>query len=111
MGKEWKKVKLKDFIEFNPRETLKKNEIARYIEMLNLQYFQREILGFEFKEYKGGTKFRNGDTLFARITPCLENGKTAYMSCLGEDEVAFGSTEYIILREKEKKLIKNIFII
>lgn len=101
MKKGWKKVKLGDFIEFNPKETLSKKTVAKYIEMANLQCFMRDILGYELKEYNGGTKFRNGDTLVARITPCLENGKTAYISCLEDDELAFGSTEYIILREKE----------
>ena len=51
--------------------------------------------------YTGGSKFRNGDTLMARITPCLENGKTAYVSMLDEDEVGFGSTEYIVFRNIE----------
>lgn len=50
--------------------------------------------------YRGGMKFKNGDTLIARITPCLENGKTAYVDILNNDEVAFGSTEFIVLREK-----------
>lgn len=97
----WRRVKLNEIINFNPKETLKKNTVAKYIEMANLQCFSRNILGYEEKEYKGGTKFRNGDTLLARITPCLENGKTAYINCLEKNEVAFGSTEYIILREKE----------
>jgi len=51
--------------------------------------------------YSGGTKFRNGDTIMARITPCLENGKTAKVGILEEGEVAFGSTEYIVFRAKE----------
>ena len=51
-----------------------------------------------FDEYKGGTKFRNGDTIMARITPCLENGKIAKVSVLSDDEVGFGSTEYIVFR-------------
>ena len=50
-------------------------------------------------------KFRNGDTLLARITPCLENGKTAYVDILNEDEVGFGSTEYIVLRAIPQKTI------
>ncbi|MGL6099698.1 MAG: restriction endonuclease subunit S [Fusobacteriaceae bacterium] len=97
----WKRVKLSEFINFNPRETLKKNTVAKYIEMANLQCFSRAISGYEEKEYKGGTKFKNGDTLLARITPCLQNGKTAYINCLEENEIAFGSTEYIVLREKQ----------
>ena len=55
----------------------------------------------ELSEFNGGSKFRNGDTIMARITPCLENGKTAEISILGENEVGFGSTEFIVLRKKE----------
>lgn len=97
----WRKVKLGDVIDFNPKETLKKNTISKYVEMAQLQCFARNIIGYSFREYKGGTKFRNGDTLLARITPCLENGKTAFVDILEEDEVGFGSTEYIVLRKKE----------
>jgi type I restriction enzyme S subunit len=52
------------------------------------------------REFSSGTKFRNGDTLLARITPCLENGKTAYINCLPNDQVAWGSTEFIVMRSK-----------
>ena len=52
---------------------------------------------WEQKVYNGGMKFQNGDTIMARITPCLENGKTAYINFLGDKEIAFGSTEYIVL--------------
>ena len=103
----WRKVKLGDIIDFNPKETLKKNTISKYVEMAQLQCFARNIIGYSFKEYKGGTKFRNGDTLLARITPCLENGKTAFVDILEEDEVGFGSTEYIVLRKKEGYTDKN----
>jgi type I restriction enzyme S subunit len=47
-----------------------------------------------------GGAFRNGDTLFARITPCLENGKTSFVQCLADDEVASGSTEFIVMRAR-----------
>ena len=52
------------------------------------------------KAYNGGVKFVNGDTILARITPCLENGKAGYINFLEQDEVAFGSTEYIVLTSK-----------
>ena len=48
-----------------------------------------------------GSTFRNGDTIMARITPCLENGKTAKVDILDENEIGFGSTEYIVFRAKE----------
>lgn len=63
-----------------------------------LQPFTRAISDYETAKYSGGSKFRNGDTLMARITPCLENGKTAYVSILDDGEVGFGSTEYIVFR-------------
>ena len=56
--------------------------------------------GWDMKEYNGGMKFQNGDTLMARITPCLENGKVAYINFLEENEVAFGSTEYIVIASR-----------
>jgi len=98
---EWREVKLKEIIDFNPRESLSKGEIAKKIPMENIEPFKKKISGFEEVEYKGGTKFRNGDTLLARITPSLENGKTAKVDILNEDEVAFGSTEFIVLRAKD----------
>ena len=66
--------------------------------MDKLQPFCRDIPGFEMEAFSGGTKFRNGDTIMA---PCLENGKTAKVDVLDDDEVGFGSTEYIVFRAKE----------
>ena len=59
------------------------------------------ITEIEEKTGNSGAKFKNGDTLFARITPCLENGRTGFVQFLpNDDEVAFGSTEFIVLRSK-----------
>lgn len=102
MQSEWKKVKLSDLIEFNPQENLKKGSIAKKITMDKLLPFYRDIASYELEPFNGGTKFRNGDTLMARITPCLENGKTAKVKILEDEEIGFGSTEYIILRAKNK---------
>ena len=82
--------------------SLKKGTIAKYVEMANLAVFQRQIQNFELKSYNGGSKFQNNDTLLARITPCLENGKTAFVNIFEDDEIGFGSTEYIVLRAKDK---------
>lgn len=101
----YKKVKLGDVIEFNPKETLKKNDIAKKIPMDALTPFTRKIDYFELSEFKGGTKFKNNDTLMARITPCLENGKTSFVDVLEENEVGFGSTEYFVLRAKEEEIL------
>lgn len=103
----WKEVKLGEVVQFNPRESIVKGTISKKIGMDKLIPFQRKINGFELAEFKGGTKFRNGDTLLARITPCLENGKTAQVTNLSDGEIAFGSTEYIILREKMNYTTSN----
>lgn len=95
--------RLKDFIQFNPKEKLPKGAIARKITMEQLSPNNRYVESNIFEEFKGGSKFRNGDTIMARITPCLENGKTAYITSLNENELAFGSTEFIVFREIEGK--------
>lgn len=107
MSKEWKEVRLGDVIEFNPKETIKKGTISKKVGMGMLNPFQRKIEGFEITEYKSGTKFRNGDTLLARITPCLENGKTAQVAILDDNEIGFGSTEFIVLRQKPKHTVND----
>lgn len=97
----WRTEKLSVCIEINPREALNKGVLAKKVGMDKLQPFCRDISEYEITEYSGGVKFRNGDTVMARITPCLENGKTAMISIFDENEVGFGSTEYIVFRAKE----------
>ncbi len=97
----WTTKKLSEIVLFNPRETIKKGILAKKIAMDTLVPFCRNVPSFELTEYNGGTKFRNGDTIMARITPCLENGKTAKVSILDDNEVGFGSTEYIVFRAIE----------
>ena len=101
MKSEWKTMKLSDIALFNPRESIKKGQLAKKIAMDKLQPFNRDIPEFSIEEFKGVTKFRNGDILMARITPCLENGKIAKVNILDEDEIGFGSTEYIVFRAIE----------
>ena len=98
---EWREQMLSEFMHFNPRTPLLKGSIAKKVAMEHLASFNRKIQGYEEGIFKGGAKFKNGDTLVARITPCLENGKTAYVDFLSDNEVAFGSTEFIVLRAKE----------
>lgn len=86
--------------EFNPSEQLKKGVLAKCVPMAKLKEFQRKITGYELKPFSGGAKFRNGDILVAKITPCLENGKTAFVDILADNEIAFGSTEFIVLRAR-----------
>ena len=95
------KYKLSEIAEINPRESLPKGKMAKKVSMDSLQPFCSDIPGYSIEPYSGGTKFRNGDTIMARITPCLENGKTSQVRILDDNEIAFGSTEYIVFRAKE----------
>lgn len=98
MKSDWQVKKLSDLVEFNPTERLPKGAIAKKIPMDILQPFTKDIFQYELQPYNGGAKFRNGDTIMARITPCLENGKVSKVNILTQGEVGFGSTEYIVLR-------------
>lgn len=100
MRSEWKTYKAEDFIEFNPRLTIRKGETATKVSMDKLQPFTKAIPEVEQTAFSGGSKFCNGDTIMARITPCLENGKTAFVDNLQDGEVAFGSTEFIVMRAR-----------
>jgi type I restriction enzyme S subunit len=101
MPKGWTITTLGEVAQINPSESLSKGEIAKYVPMESIAPFTRRISKYESKEFNGGMKFRNGDTLLARITPCLENGKTSFVDILENEEVGFGSTEYIVIREKK----------
>lgn len=100
-------LKLKNYIELNPKEHVSKGEIVRQVTMADLEPFSRDIKKCGYVKYKSGTKFRNGDTLLARITPCLENGKTSFVNFLKQNEVAVGSTEFYVLRAVEGKMDPN----
>lgn len=92
-----------DIVDFNPKRDLQRGEEAKYIDMSTLPTDGRDIHEISKRIFSGsGSKFKNGDTLFSRITPCLENGKTAKVSCLEQGEVAAGSTEFIVLAPKKE---------
>jgi type I restriction enzyme S subunit len=97
-GEDWEEGVISDLIAFNPRRVLVKGTIAPYLEMASLNTQTFNPAGWYDREFKSGTKFVNEDTLLARITPCLENGKTAYVTFLQENQVAWGSTEYSVSR-------------
>jgi len=105
----WKEMELGKAIQFNPTERITKGKIAKKIPMDRLTAYEKKIKGFEIAEYGAGPKFKNGDTLVAKITPCLENGKTAQVDILDEDEVAFGSSEFMVLRQNEFTINDFIF--
>ena len=100
MTSEWRTIRAADFIDFNPRLSLKKGDIATKVAMDKLKPFTKKIPETEKAEFNGGAKFCNGDTVMARITPCLENGKTAFVDMLDDGEIGFGSTEFIVMRAK-----------
>ncbi|HIH97074.1 MAG TPA: restriction endonuclease subunit S [Thermoplasmata archaeon] len=98
---EWLETSLQEIALINPTERLAKGTKAKKVAMEFVLPFTKKISAFSLEEYKGGTKFRNGDSLVARITPSLENGKTSFVDFLDENEIGFGSTEFIVLREIE----------
>lgn len=92
---------LADIALVNPSRQLPKGSIAKCFDMSTLPTKGCIPEGETLKPYNGGTRFINGDTLIARITPCLENGKAAFINVLENDEVAFGSTEFIVFASKD----------
>jgi type I restriction enzyme S subunit len=96
----WEIVPASRLIEFNPSEPLRKGIEAPYIEMASLPTSGSWPDPVVPRPFGSGMRFRNGDTLLARITPCLENGKTAFVQCLPENTVGWGSTEFIVMRPK-----------
>ena len=99
----WVESTLNEIACINPRESIRKGDLAKNVPMDCIDSFTRKISRFGIKEFKGGSKFKNKDTLLARITPCLENGKTALVDILDKGEIGFGSTEYIVIRENNDK--------
>ncbi len=95
-------MKLSGLIDFNPKRPLEKGAIIPFIEMADLPEGERDVSRIGHRVFNGsGSKFKNGDTLFARITPCLENGKTAKVSGLPSNAVGHGSTEFIVMAAKD----------
>ncbi len=94
----WRIGHLQSLVELNPKEPLPQGSIAPYLEMAALPTAGSTPEPYIKRQFSSGTRFRNGDTLLARITPCLENGKTAFVQDLPSDAVGWGSTEFIVLR-------------
>ena len=95
----WKEYSLSDLAFINPLVSLKKDKSYSFIEMKDLNENYRYVYQSNKKKLNGGARFRNGDTLFARITPCLENGKICQAIGLDNNE-GFGSTEFLVFRGK-----------
>ena len=93
-------VSLSDLIDLNPAYNLGQGDIAPYLDMANTPTKAHTPHAVTCRPYRSGSRFQNGDTLVARITPCLENGKAAYVDFLKDGEVGWGSTEFIVMRPR-----------
>jgi type I restriction enzyme, S subunit len=98
--KGWNLKPLDGAYEINPTRKLKKGDVASYLDMASVNTQGHVVSGVISREMGSGTKFMNDDTLLARITPCLQNGKTAFVDFLSEGQVGWGSTEFVVLRPK-----------
>ncbi len=107
LSEDWKEEIFSEAIEVNPKRELKKGIEAKFVSMSEIKEFDKRIQRYTIKKFSGGSKFINGDTLMARITPCLENGKTAFVDILNDEEVGSGSTEFIVLSAKKGKTIPH----
>ncbi len=96
----WNITAMTECIELNPRRLLGKGEVAPYLPMAQMPPHGHTPDSVTVRSFGSGVRFTNGDTLVARITPCLENGKTAYVDFLADGEVGWGSTEYIVLASR-----------
>ncbi len=96
----WRVGALGSLADVNPKESIRKDSDAPYIEMKNLSNLDMGVANTQVRPFASGSKFKNEDILLARITPCLENGKTGYVDVLKDNEVGWGSTEFIVLRSK-----------
>ena len=101
--KDWKEYRLGEMIQCNPQVKLEKGKTYNLIDIDSIEIGSRYVKGKELTEYDGqsGCHFQNGDTVMARITPCLENGKIAQVQC--ESQKGFGSTELFVFRGTENK--------
>ena len=97
----WEVKRVPECVDFNPRVVVPRTGEKPFVPMTSLANDSMLITDIESREGNSGAKFQNGDTLFARITPCLENGKTGFVQFLPDPEaVAFGSTEFVVLRSR-----------
>lgn len=94
----WEVLPSSQALQINPKVALKRGTKCRYVAMRDLDEHWMHCGTSDWRDSPTGSKFVNGDTLFARITPCLENGKTGFVQFLEEGEAACGSTEFVVLR-------------
>ena len=98
---DWRNLPFSEAVVINPRVALKRGCDYPHVDMALLTPGTRSVRAVATRQYRsGGSRFEPGDTLFARITPCLENGKTSRFDPTYPDAhgPAHGSTEFIVLR-------------
>jgi len=98
--KGWGVASVSSVVEVNPERRLSKGQVAPYVEMGQLPTAGARVVGWAARSFASGSRFQNGDVLVARITPCLENGKTAYVDFLNGRDIGWGSTEFLVLSSK-----------
>jgi type I restriction enzyme S subunit len=96
--KGWRRGSLSDLMEIGPSLPAQKGAVMPYLDMASLPPQGCTTTSPILRAYSSGTRFQNGDTLLARITPCLENGKTAFIQNFPANAVGWGSTEFIVMR-------------
>lgn len=96
----WDRVELGEQFDLSPRTPLSEGDELPYVDMAALPTNSARVTAIAKRSPTSGARFTNGDALLARITPCLENGKAAYVDFLENDEVGIGSTEFIVFRPK-----------
>ena len=98
---DWEVKRVPDCVDISPRVAVPRDGEKPFVPMGCLSNDSMLITDIEVRAGNSGAKFQNGDTLFARITPCLENGKTGFVQFLPDAQaVGFGSTEFIVLRSR-----------
>lgn len=95
-----------DYVSINPKISLEKERIYPFVEMGDVSTSFRNPDKVEYKSFDSGVKFADGDTVIARITPCLQNGKRFYCKNIGK---GFGSTEYLVFRPKDSS-VDNLYL-
>jgi type I restriction enzyme, S subunit len=106
---EWKKYRFSEAFDINPKIKIKKFSNIAYVELKDIKIGFRDVSSKRNREIKGGSKFESKDILFSRISPSLENGKIArYLSNSTNNDYAFGSTEFTVIRSKKNFTDKNL---
>jgi type I restriction enzyme, S subunit len=109
--KGWKLDSVTKMFDINPQTKVVANSDVPYVEMRDLSESGMTFSYEQKRKPVAGSRFKNHDTLVARITPCLENGKTGYVDCLEDTEVAFGSTEFLVFRPKEPQFREFTYLL